>query len=96
MDDNGKKVNLFIRDSIHVPTLDVRLISVQQVAQQNVNPDAGGHVTANYLKLTWDNHVKRYLIIVLAICLYFLRYLEEKLPKLIYPDINMPGMVHIL
>ena len=56
MDDNGKKVNLLICDSIHVPTLDVRLISVQQLAQQNANPDAGGHVTADYLKLTWDNH----------------------------------------
>ena len=58
IDDHGKKVNLVIRDSIHVPTLDIRLVSVQQLAQQNVNPDAGGYVTADYLKLTWDNHVK--------------------------------------
>ena len=31
---------------------------VQQLAQQNANPNTGGHVTADYLKLTWDNHVK--------------------------------------
>ena len=72
IDDQGKKVNLFIHDSIHVPTLDVRLISVQQLEQQNADPNAGGHVIAEYLKLTWDNHVKRYRITVAAICLYFL------------------------
>ena len=33
IDDHGEKVNLFIRDSIYVPTLDVNLISVQQLAQ---------------------------------------------------------------
>ena len=29
IDDNEDKVNVLIRDSIHVPTLDVRLISIQ-------------------------------------------------------------------
>ena len=58
IDDQGKQVNLFIRESIHVPTLDIRLISVQKLAQQNTNPEAGGHVVTDYLKLTWDNHVK--------------------------------------
>ena len=58
IDNQGKKAKIFIRDLIHVLTLDVRLISVQKLAQQHANPNAGGHVTADYLKLTWDNHVK--------------------------------------
>ena len=58
IDDHSKKENLFIRDSIHVPTLDVRLISVQQLSQQNNDSEAGGRATADYLKLTLDNHVK--------------------------------------
>ena len=33
LDDNGDKVNLLINDAIHVPTMDVRLISLQQIAQ---------------------------------------------------------------
>ena len=58
IDDHGKKLNLFIRDSIHVPTLYIHLKKFQQLAQQNTNANAGGHVTADYLKLTWNNHVK--------------------------------------
>ena len=96
IDDNGKKVNLLIRDSIHVPTLDVRLISVQQLAQQNANSDAGGHVTADYLKLTWDNHVKTVPYHSNSNLPILLRYLEAKLPKHTFPDIYMPGMEHIL
>ena len=49
IDDNGKKVNFLIHVSIHVLTLDVRLILVQQLAQQHDNPVAGGHVTADFL-----------------------------------------------
>ena len=48
VDANRDKVNILIRDSIHVPTLDVRLISIQQLTQQHDNPRAGGHVTGNY------------------------------------------------
>ena len=33
LDDNGDKVNLLIKNAIHVPTIDVRLISLQQIAQ---------------------------------------------------------------
>ena len=52
IDDNGDKVNILIWDSIHVQTLDIHLILIQQPAQQNNNPRIGGHVTGDYLKLT--------------------------------------------
>ena len=32
LDDNGDQVNLIIKDAIHVLTMDVRLISLQQIA----------------------------------------------------------------
>ena len=46
-DDNGDKVNLIIKDAIHVPTMDVRLISLQQIAQQSDDPSAGGDIRAD-------------------------------------------------
>ena len=33
LDDNGDKVNLLIKNAIHVPIMDVRLISLQQIAK---------------------------------------------------------------
>ena len=46
LDDNGDKVNLLIKNAIHVPTMDVRLILIQQIAQQSEDLLAGGNVRA--------------------------------------------------
>ena len=58
LDDNGNIKSLIIHDAIHVPTLKIRLISIQQVAQQSTDPLAGGHVLAQHLHLRWDNNIK--------------------------------------
>ena len=44
LDDNGDKVNLLINDAIHVPTMDARLILLQQIAQQSTNKTAGADI----------------------------------------------------
>ena len=58
LDDNGDKVNLLIKDAIHVPTMDVRLISIQQIAQQSKDPLAGGDVRADACYLRWNGLLK--------------------------------------
>ena len=57
-DDDGNIVDITIRDAIHVPTLDVRLISVQQFAQQYDDVGAEGAIKSKYLKLKWGEHEK--------------------------------------
>ena len=44
LDDDGIIKNIVLHDAIHVPTLKIRLISIQQLAQQNQDPHAGGHI----------------------------------------------------
>ena len=58
IDDDGNKVSIIINDAIHVPTLEIRLISIQQIAQQSNDPLAGCHILANNLTLQWDGHTK--------------------------------------
>ena len=58
LDDNGDKVNLLVKNAIHVPTMDVRLISLQQIAQQSDDPSAGGDVRANACYLRWNGLLK--------------------------------------
>ena len=54
LDDNGDKVNLIIKDAIHVPTMDVRLISLQHIAQQSEDLTADGHVRSDTCYLRWN------------------------------------------
>ena len=54
LDDNGDKVNLLIKKVIHVPTMDVRLISLQQIAQQSDDTSAGGDVRVKECYLRWN------------------------------------------
>ena len=58
LDNNGDKVNLLIKDAIHVPTMDIRLISIQQIAQQSEDPLAGGDVRAEACYLSWNGLLK--------------------------------------
>ena len=58
LDDNGNPRNIIIHDAIHVPSLEIRLISVQQWAQQNKDPLAGGHILSKHLLLRWDGYNK--------------------------------------
>ena len=44
MDDNGHKTDIIINSAIHVPTLDVRLISTKQFTHKNVHQDAEGDI----------------------------------------------------
>ena len=55
LDDNGDKVNLLIKNAIHVPTMDVRLISLQQIAQQSKDCKAGGDIRADACYLLGSN-----------------------------------------
>ena len=43
-DDNGYKVNILIKNILHVPTMDVMLISLEKIAQQSDDKSAGGDV----------------------------------------------------
>ena len=58
LDDNGDKVNLLVKNAIHVPTMDVRLLSLQQVAQQCDTESAGGDVRADACYLRWNGLLK--------------------------------------
>lgn len=58
LDDNGDQVNLLIKDAIHVPTMDVRLISLQQVAQQSRDKEAGAVIIAKVCYLKWNGLTK--------------------------------------
>jgi len=58
LDDNGDKVNLLIKNAIHVPTMDVRLISLQQIAQQSDDCKAGGDIRADACYLRWNGLLK--------------------------------------
>ena len=58
LDDNGDQVNLLFKDAIHVPTMDVRLISLQQVAQQSRDKEAGAVIIAKVCYLKWNGLTK--------------------------------------
>ena len=58
LDDNGDQVNLLINDAIHVPTMDVRLISLQQIAQQSKDKAAGADIREKACYLQWNGLVK--------------------------------------
>ena len=58
LDDDGNSVNLLIKNAIHVPTMDVRLISLQQIAQQSDDKSAGGDVRADACYLRWNGLLK--------------------------------------
>ena len=59
LDKNGDKVNLLIKNAMHVPTMDARLISIQQIDQQSEDPLAGGDVRAEAYYLRWNGLLKR-------------------------------------
>ena len=44
LDDNGDKVNLLINDAIHVLSMDIRLILLQQIAQQSTDKTYGADI----------------------------------------------------
>ena len=56
--DEGTTTEIILKNSIHVPTLNVRLIILQQFAQQYADVNANGKITGNNLKLSWDSHTK--------------------------------------
>ena len=58
MDDNGYKTDIIIHEAIHVPTLDVRLISAQKFVQENEHLNAEGAIKSTHLVLRWDKYVK--------------------------------------
>ena len=58
LDDIGNIKRITLHNTIHVPTLKIRLISIQQLAQQNKDPQAGGHILAEHLLLKWDGNIK--------------------------------------
>ena len=51
MDNDAHKTDIIIHDAIHVLTLDFRLISAQQFAQQHVHQDTKGVIEVNHLVL---------------------------------------------
>jgi hypothetical protein len=58
LDDNGNKIQILISNAYHIPTLPIRLISPQQLAQQSRDPLAGAFATKKDLILSWDFHCK--------------------------------------
>ena len=58
LDDKGVKADIICKDAIHVPTLDVRLLSPQQFVQQADDPNAEGVVKATHFILKWESYVK--------------------------------------
>ena len=58
LDDNSQIKNIVLHNAIHVPTLKIRLISIQQLTQQNQGPQAGGHILSNKMILRWNGNTK--------------------------------------
>ena len=54
IDNKGEQVNIIINDALYVPTLNTRLLSLQQLAQQSDDRWAGGNVLGDALHLRWD------------------------------------------
>ncbi len=44
IDNKGEQVNIIITNALYVPTLNTRLLSLQQLAQQSEDQWAGGNV----------------------------------------------------
>ena len=58
LDNNDDKANMLMKDTIHVPTMNLYLISLQQVSQQSDDPSAGGDVRADACYLRWNSLLK--------------------------------------
>ena len=56
--DNGYTTDIIINDAIYVPTLNVRLISIQQLCQQKLGTKMEAVVGPTHLRLSWGRHVK--------------------------------------
>ena len=58
VDDTGETIQLRCRDAIHVPSLTVRLVSPQQIMQQDEHMNTEAIIQANSLLFKWDGHIK--------------------------------------
>ena len=58
VDDTGTSHPIRCHDAIHVPSLDIRLISPQQIAQQDKLGSTEAIVRGNHLFFKWDGHSK--------------------------------------
>ena len=56
--DSGYTTDIIIHDAIYVPTLNVRLLSIQQLCQQTLDLKMEAVVGSTHLKLRWGRHVK--------------------------------------
>ena len=54
IDNEGKHINILIKNALYVPTLHTRLLSLHQLAQQSEDRLAGSHVFGDALHLRWD------------------------------------------
>ena len=58
LDDNEDKINIIIENTLYVPSLQTRLLSIQQLAKQSEDNLAGAHILSDALHLRWDYHTK--------------------------------------
>ena len=58
IDDNETPTTIIINNVYHVPKMDIRLISPQQLAKQSRDPNAGLLVSKHICRLLWDFHTK--------------------------------------
>ena len=56
--DSGNTTDIIIHDVIYVPTLNVRLLSIQQLCQQTLELKTEAVVGPTHLILRWGKHVK--------------------------------------